>query len=272
MKRHRDGQRGKCQGPPEVPSPGALPSPAPRPFTSGAVSNAHPTSDSLAGFWARGSSRSWLLGLLLIFATVLAYQPAWQGGFLWDDDFYLTQNRVLVEPGGLKRIWFSPDATLYYPLVFTSYRLERSLWGLNPAGYHWVNLLLHAFSAVWFWRVLRRLQVPGAWLAGAVFALHPINVESVAWISQRKNTLAMFFYLLSALWYVRSDLALRLANNPQLSTLNSQPRWYWLSLGAFVLALLSKTAVSPFPLVLLGLAWWRRGKITSKDLWRSVPF
>jgi hypothetical protein len=159
----------------------------------------------LADFLARGSSRGWLLGLLLVFATVVAYQPAWQGGFLWDDDFYLTQNRVLVESGGLKRIWFSPDSTLYYPLVFTSFRLERSLWGLNPAGYHWVNLLLHAASAVCFWRVLRRLNVPGAWLAGAVFALHPVNVESVAWISERKNTLAMFFYLLSLLFYLRFD-------------------------------------------------------------------
>ena len=247
----------------------------------------------MAKFLARWSSQGWLPGLLLVLATILAYQPAWQGGFLWDDDFYLTQNRVLVEPGGLKRIWFSPDSTLYYPLVFTSYRLERSLWGLNPAGYHWVNLLLHAVSAVWFWRVLRRLNVPGAWLAGAVFALHPVNVESVAWISERKNTLAMFFYLLSLLFYLRSDQESKVqsltskvgsqnpASNTQHATRStpslspvtfSSSLFYWLSLGTFVLALLSKTAVSPFPVVLLGLAWWQRGKVTSRDVWRSAPF
>ena len=306
MKRHRDGQRGKCQGSPEVPSSGALPTPCPLPFANGAVSNAHPTSDSLAGFLARGSSRGWLLGLLLVFATVLAYQPAWRSAFLWDDDFFLVQNRTLSEPGGMQRIWFSPDSTLYYPLVFTSYRLERSLWGLNPAGYHWVNLLLHAFSAVWFWRVLRRLQVPGAWLAGAVFALHPVNVESVAWISERKNTLAMFFYLLSLLLYLRFDEPAKVQGpkskvqsprsevrnqdrasgdthraprtTPEVPAPSSSPlpspswRFYWLSLFAFVLALLSKTAVSPFPVVLLGLAWWQRGRVTSRDVWRSAPF
>jgi tetratricopeptide (TPR) repeat protein len=247
----------------------------------------------LAGFLARWSSRGWLLGLLLVFATVLAYQPAWRGSFLWDDDFFLVQNRTLSEPGGMQRIWFSPDSTLYYPLVFTSYRLERSLWGLNPAGYHWVNLLLHAVSAVWFWRVLRRLNVPGAWLAGAVFALHPVNVESVAWISERKNTLAMFFYLLSLLFYLRSNqesivqsLESKVGSqNPASNYTQHSTRttpsspvtfpsslFYWLSLGTFVLALLSKTAVSPFPLVLLGLAWWQRGRVNSRDVWRSAPF
>jgi len=248
-------------------------------LASGAISPAHPTGDGLAGLLAGGSNRGWLLGLLLVLATVLAYQPAWQGGFLWDDDFYLTQNRMLFEPGGLKQIWFSLDTPLYYPLVFTSFRLERALWGLHPTGYHWVNLLLHAASAVWIWRGLRRLKVPGAWLAGAVFALHPVNVESVAWISERKNTLAMFFYLLSLLWYLRFDpgprpstLDPRLSKSPQPATLNRQPVCYWFSLVAFVLALLSKTAVSPLPLVLLGLAWWRRGRVTGRDVWRSAPF
>src|ERR1035437_2510699 len=202
---------------------------------------------------------------LLVVATVVAYQPVWHAGFIWHDSRHITQNPMLVEPNGLKHIWFSRDAPQYYPLVWTSFRLEQALWEFNPVGYHWVNILLHAATAVLVWRVLRPLGVPGAWLAGAVFALHPVNVESVAWVSQRKNTLAMLFYLLSLLWFLRVDPNPRPSNKPQT-------RWYWLSLAAFVLALLSKTAVAPLPLVLLGLTWWQRGQIERKDVWRSVPF
>jgi tetratricopeptide (TPR) repeat protein len=242
--------------------------------------------DGFAGFLARWSSRGWLLGLLLVFGIVLAYQPVWHGGFLWDDDIHITQNRMLFEPDGLKQIWSSLDSPEYYPLVFTSFRLEKALWGLNPAGFHWGNLLLHAAGAILVWRVLRRLKVPGAWLAAAVFALHPVNVESVAWISERKNTLAMFFYLLSLLFYLRSNQESKVqslkskvgsrnpaSNSTQHATRNTPSSlYYWLSLGTFVLALLSKTAVSPFPLVLLGLAWWQRGRVTSHEVWRSAPF
>jgi hypothetical protein len=143
------------------------------------------------------SSRpNWLLALVLIGLTIIAYRPVWQAGFVWDDDLHVTGNRLLWEPEGLKQIWFSASAPQYYPLVFTSFRLEYALWGANPAGYHWVNLLLHAASALLVWRVLRRLSVPGAWLAAAVFALHPVNVESIAWISERKNALCMVFRVL----------------------------------------------------------------------------
>ena len=258
---------------------GAVSATGPRRFAGGTLVPAHPAGDGFAGLLAHCSKLSWLLGLLLVMGTVLAYRPAWHGEFFWDDDVHIANNRMLSEPGGWKQIWTSPDSPQYYPLVFTSFRLERGLWGLNPTGYHWVNLLLHAASAVLVWRVLRRLKVPGSWLAAAVFALHPVNVESVAWISQRKNTLAMFFYMLSLLLYLRFDpaprpstLAPRPSGSPQPSTLNPQPLWYWLSLAAFVLALLSKTAVSPLPLVLLGLAWWQRGRVTSRDVWRSAPF
>ena len=255
--------------------------------------------EGYAGFLARWSSRGWLLGLLLVLGIVLAYQPVWHGGFLWDDDIHITKNPMLLEPGGLKQIWFSRDSPEYYPLVFTSFRLEKALWGLNPAGFHWVNLFLHAAGAVLVWRVLKRLNMPGAWLAAAVFALHPVNVESVAWISERKNTLAMCFYLGSLLFYLRSDQESKVqslkskvgrgnpaSGNTQHATRNTPEApaappsasplpsslFYWLSLGSFVLALLSKTAVSPFPLVLLGLAWWQRGKVTRRDVWRSAPF
>jgi Flp pilus assembly protein TadD len=170
------------------------------------------------------------------------------------------------------------EAPQYYPLVFTSFRLERALWGLHPAGYHFVNLLLHSASALLLWRLLRQLRVPGAWLAAAVFALHPVNVESVAWITERKNMLSLFFFLLSLLWYLRFERQASAVDgprsapaNPRFSTLAPQ-LWYGLSLLAFALALFSKTAVAPLPGVLLLLAWWQRGRVVSRDVWRAVPF
>ncbi|PYL30721.1 MAG: hypothetical protein DMF45_01325 [Verrucomicrobia bacterium] len=141
------------------------------------------------------------LGLL----TILIYRPAWHGGFIWDDDRYVTQNRLLTAPDGLRRIWFSLDApSQYFPLTYSVLRIERSLWGLNPTGYHWVNILLHVANALLVWRVLSRLKIPGASLAAAVFAVHPVQVESVAWISELKNVLMGFFFLLTLWMWTRS--------------------------------------------------------------------
>ncbi|MEI8041381.1 MAG: tetratricopeptide repeat protein [Verrucomicrobiota bacterium] len=218
-----------------------------------------------------GWKRDWLPALGLVAITILAYSPVWHAGFIWDDDIHVTANRLLWEADGLRKIWFSSEAPQYYPLVFTSLRLDYALWGANPAGYHWVNLLLHAASSLLTWRVLRRLGTPGAWLAAAVFAVHPVNVETVAWISQRKNALCMVFYLLSLLLYLRSDdPSAEAASSRTTHPASRLP--YWLSVVAFILALLSKTAVAPMPLVLLGLAWWRRGRVTTADLWRAAPF
>src|SRR4051812_32483004 len=139
-------------------------------------------------------NRCWLFGLLLVAAVIMAYQPAWHAGFIWDDDKYITHNELLTAPDGLRRIWFSLDSpSQYFPLVYTMFRFERALWGLNPAPYHWVNILLHAANALLLWRLLKRLNVPGAWLAAAIFALHPVHVESVAWITERKNVTTLFF-------------------------------------------------------------------------------
>ena len=147
--------------------------------------------------------RSWLLGLILIASTILVYHPAWNGGFIWDDDDYVTANALLTAPDGLRRIWFSLDSpSQYFPLVYTTFRIERGLWGLNPSGYHWVNILLHAANALLVWRLLSRLQVPGAWTAAMIFALHPVQVESVAWITERKNVLMGFFFLLTLLGWI----------------------------------------------------------------------
>jgi tetratricopeptide (TPR) repeat protein len=140
----------------------------------------------------------------IVLFTLAAYLPAILGGFIWDDDDYVVNNTALLNLDGLRRIWFELGATRqYYPMVFTSFWLERHLWGLDPQGYHAVNVLLHALAAILLGRVLSRLQVPGAWLAAAIFALHPVHVESVAWITERKNVLSAVFYFAAALAYLR---------------------------------------------------------------------
>ncbi|MEJ2364915.1 MAG: hypothetical protein P8017_09605, partial [Deltaproteobacteria bacterium] len=145
--------------------------------------------------WSR---KSVMTGLLL-FLTLLAYVPAMQGGFIWDDDSYVTENQTLRSLEGLEKIWVQPNSTpQYYPLVFSSFWLEYKLWGLNPTGYHLVNILLHALSALHHSRVLVYLKVPGACLAAVDLALHPVHVESVAWVAERKNVLSGFFYFSSA--------------------------------------------------------------------------
>src|SRR5947199_9026701 len=120
--------------------------------------------------------------MLLVALTLAAYAPALQAGFIWDDDSYVTANPTLQSPDGLRRIWLEPGAVpQYYPLTFTSLWLEYRLWGPEPTGYHVTNVVLHALAAILVWRVLARLAAPGAWFAAALFALHPVEVESVAW-------------------------------------------------------------------------------------------
>ena len=206
---------------------------------------------------------SWVLGLVLAGATILAYQPAWNGGFIWDDDAYVTDNPLLKAPDGLRRIWFSLDApSQYFPLTYTTLRLEWGLWGANPTGYHWVNLLLHAANALLVWRVLSRLTVPGAWLAAALFALHPVQVESVAWITERKNVLSLLFSLLSVLAWIRF-----------VEGRSRSPwKYYALALASYLLALFSKTTACTLPAALV-LVLWLKHKPLSASRWKQlVPF
>ncbi len=144
--------------------------------------------------------RALIFAVVLAAVTIFAYRPAWHAGFLWDDDAYIINNELLTAPHGWQRIWFSLDSpSQYFPLTYSTFRIEHALWGLNTTGYHWVNLLLHVGNALLVWAVLARLRVPGSWLAAAIFALHPVQVESVAWITERKNVLMAFFFLLTLL-------------------------------------------------------------------------
>ena len=213
----------------------------------------------MAGFLESAWQRGWLYALLVIAATVLAYQPVWNAGFIWDDDGFVVANQWLKNLDGLYRIWFTTQTSDYFPMTFSSLWVDYRIWGLNPAGYHWTNLLLHVGSALVWWRVLTALKIPGARLAAAIFALHPVNVESVAWITERKNTLAMFFFAWTALCHVKFEDS-------------GRRRWYWLAAGLFVLSLLSKTATVALPVVLLAAAWWRRGRIDRRDVLRSSVF
>jgi len=222
-----------------------------------------PESRGLVEFPPSSRRHAWLFGLFLVAVTLIAYGPAWRAGFIWDDDAYLTQNPLLTVPDGLRRIWFSLDSpSQYFPLTYTTFYMERGLWGLNPTGYHWVNLLLHAANALLVWRVLARLRVPGAWLAAAVFALHPVQVESVAWITERKNVLMGFFFLLTLWAWIKF-----------IDGQSKRPwRFYVLALVFYALALSAKTTACTLPAALLLILWLEKMPINWRRLAQVAPF
>lgn len=192
-------------------------------------------------------------------------------GFVWDDDDYVTANPTLRSADGLRRIWLEPGAVpQYYPLTFTTLWIDYQIGGLNPFGYHLVNVLLHGLSAVLVWLVLRALHVPGAWLAGALFAVHPVHVESVAWITERKNVLSGALYLGAMLAYLRfagfGDAAQAEPRDARSGAL------YALSLALFVCGLLAKTVVCTLPAALLLILWWRRGRAVTREIVPLLPF
>lgn len=208
-------------------------------------------------------------GATLFAVVVLTYIPALSCGFIWDDDDYVTENTTLRSADGLRRIWFERGATpQYYPLVHTSYWLEYHLWGLDPAGYHLVNVLLHAANTVLVWRVLGKLGIPGAWLAAALFGLHPVHVESVAWVTERKNVLSGLFYLLALSSYL--DFA-GLTTTSSAEHSRSLFR-YVIATLCFVAALLSKSVTCSLPAVICLLIIWRKQRLTWRDIGPLIPW
>ena len=258
------------------PRPKLDPEPAPRPRVEA-------TSPS----WSPPSRATLLAGAGIVLLTVVAYLPALRATWIWDDPQYVVQNPTLRSVRGLWAIWTEPlSIPQWYPLVHTTYWIEHHLWGLWPAGYHATNVLLHAAGSVLLWRLLVRLRVPGALLAAALFAAHPVMVESVAWVTERKNVLSGALYFASFLAYLRfrPGAAGDEGAESQISNLESQisdsrfeisgpPLWYALALVLFVAALLSKTVTASLPAAILVVTWWKRGRIDwRRDGLPLLPF
>jgi len=204
-----------------------------------------------------------VLGVAVIGVLIgVVYYPALFGDFVWDDVIF-SEEPVIHAWSGLKSVWLSPadirNEGHYWPIVYTTFYLEHKLWGLAPVGYHAVNLVLHLANSLLVWRLMQRLAIPGAWLIGAVFAVHPLHVESVAWIIERKDLLSGLFYFAAVLTWLRF-----------LETPNT--RRYAVTLVLFVAGLLSKSVVVALPAALLVLHWWREGRLTATDFVRVVPF
>ena len=206
------------------------------------------------------TKRDWSFCLILAVVTLMAYNPAWHGQLLWDDNNCSTPPE-LRSVEGLRRIWFQPRATAqYYPLLYTSYWIQQRVWGDSPTGYHLINILLHIGCVVMVLKILRFLRIPGAELAAIIWALHPVNVETVAWIAERKNVLSGIFGLSATLWYLKFDDTRSRRN-------------YALAIGLFLFGLFSKTAIVAVPIAWLVIFWWKRGTISwRRDVLHVIPF
>lgn len=203
----------------------------------------------------------WWLALVMALAIGTAYWRVQYADFNWDDDMHITANPTIVGPLGLKEIWTSGKAN-YFPLTMTSFWVQHALWDLKPGPYHVVTVLFHIASAIALWRVLLRLNVPGAWLGATIWALHPVQVESAAWICELKNTQSALFYLLAILFFLRWGQG------------REQLRWdrtYTAAWLAALFAILSKSSTVMLPVVLALIGWWQ-GRRQWREAWWLVPF
>jgi Flp pilus assembly protein TadD len=230
----------------------------------GRVVATHQTGNEIVRPWRlRLENRDWLWALLLALAVLAAYQPVWRAGFVWDDRLYISDNPSIKGLSGLKEIWTTRAADIS-PLTLTTFWVEHAWWGAHPLPYHLVNVLLHAACAVTLGWVLRSLRVPGAWFGAALWALHPVQVESAAWITETKNTQSGLFYLLSILFFLR--------------WLKARARGGWTAAGSYGLALIfaalamaSKSSTVILPVVLALCAWWMEKRWSWRNLTWLVP-
>jgi tetratricopeptide (TPR) repeat protein len=208
---------------------------------------------------------SWVVAAILVITCIIIYTPAMRGDFIWDDDAYITDNPLITAPDGMRRIWFSFDhPSQYFPLTYTVFRLGYQMWGFDTFGYHLINVLIHIANAFLVWIVLVKLRLRWAWLAVLIFALHPINVESVAWITELKNVLMAFFFLLSFL------LWLKFIENPE-----PKAKDWLIYTGSFIfyaLALFSKTTACTLPIVMMLVLWSKHISIREKHWRRIIPY
>lgn len=231
--------------------------------------------------WAEALIKAAVIAL----ACAWVYSPSLHGDWLWDDDTSVWKNTTVQNPlYSFHKFWVAPDGADYFPLTATGFWLQWQIFGPAPntpqdqipaamehlkTGYHAVNIALHIAGALLLWRLMTAMKLPGGWLAGMLFAVHPIGVESVSWISELKNTLCQPLFLLAAIHFVRFDDAER-----ELGDWDSRSVWgnYALALACFLLAMLAKTSVVMFPVVILLYAWWKRGRIGPLDIVHSAPF
>jgi protein O-mannosyl-transferase len=231
---------------------------------------------------------TWAGVALLVVTTAVVYLPAISGGELLDDDLLLTKSKIVKASDGLLQIWFTAKAPDYWPLTNSTFWIEWRLWGNDLTGYHITNLVLHILESLLIWGLLQKLGVPGAFWGATLFAVHPVNVESVAWIASRKNVVALLFFLLSVWWYLKAEeqssaAGGSLTRKTLAKTASLWDRatdfsvdefsgvWYWLSLAAFVLAMFGKGSVAVMPALLLCIVWWKR-PLEWRDARRMLPF
>lgn len=201
---------------------------------------------------------------VLVLAGLWIYSPAYHGDWLWDDDVLLTANPT-VQSGtlaSLVKLWLNPDGIDYFPLSYTLLWLQWPFFGQQPTGYHITTILLHITSGLLLWTLLEKMRIPGAWAAALLFTIHPACVESVAWVSETKNTLSLALFLAACIFWVAQDEA---------EAGRRRERFYLASLAFFLLAMFAKTSVVALPVLTLLYAWWKRGRVTMQDAVRAAP-